>query len=157
VLFRNPHFLEQGRTSSSPAYFQQVTASRHLSLLKQRSHNVEGRLGSLYVPPGGGVSATDPTSAGPDRINACFAIRAFAGVRTVCRQSRGNPWRNAVGKVAAHPANARQTSLTNTSTHLGDETQSKGESAQRSGRNVVEQRKLEHFRNCYRPILFVIP
>jgi hypothetical protein len=50
-----------------------------------------------------------------------------------------DPWRNAAGKVAAHPANARQTSPTNTGTHLGDETQSKGEAAQRSGSNDVYQ------------------
>jgi hypothetical protein len=87
----------------------------------------------------GGVAATDPASASPDRINACFAIRGFASVQTVCRQSRGTPWRNAVGKVATHPANARQTSLTNTSTHLAHEAQSKGESAQLFGRNAVDQ------------------
>jgi hypothetical protein len=65
-------------------------------------------------------------------------FRAFAGVQTVCEQSRGNLWPNAVGKVAAHPANARQTSLTNTSADLAHETQSKGESTQRSGRTVVD-------------------
>lgn len=53
----------------------------------------------------------DPASASPNRINACFAIRAFAGVRTVCRQSRGKHWRNVVGKVAGRPASARQSSL----------------------------------------------
>jgi hypothetical protein len=85
------------------------------------------------------IAATDPASASPNRINACFAIRAFAGVRTVCRQSRENPWRNAFGKVAACPASARQSSLPNTSTHLAHETQSKGEPAQRSGSNGVNQ------------------
>ena len=33
----------------------------------------------------------------------------------MCRQSRGKLWRNAVGKVAARPATARQILLTNRS------------------------------------------
>jgi hypothetical protein len=37
------------------------------------------------------------------------------GVKTVCRQRRGKLWQNAVGKVAARPATARQNSLTNRS------------------------------------------
>jgi hypothetical protein len=55
-----------------------------------------------------GYRFADPALASPNRINACFAIRAFAGVRTVCRQSREKPWRNAFGRVASHPVNARQ-------------------------------------------------
>ena len=67
---------------------------------------------SKTVPTENRAQYTDPASASPDRINACFAIRAFAGVRTVCRQSRGKLSRNEIGKVAARPASARQSSLT---------------------------------------------
>jgi hypothetical protein len=85
------------------------------------------------------IRYADPASASPNRINACFAVRAFAGVRTVCRQSRSKFSRNEVGKVPARLASARRTSLTDTNTHVGDETQPQGEAAQRSGNNDADQ------------------
>ncbi len=84
--------------------------ARHRCVLRLRIIQVSSNLSYLDT---GTVQlwSTDPASASPDRINACFAIRAFAGVRTVCRQSRGKLSRNEIGEVAARPASARQSSL----------------------------------------------
>ena len=89
-----------------------------------------------------GVVATDPASASTGRIDACFAIRAFAGVRTVCRQSRAKLIRNEIGKVAARPASARQSALTRRS--------DRAQISHTKPRNAVQRRTCAAFRKQWR-------
>jgi len=82
---------------------------------------------------------TDPASASTGRIDACLAIRAFACVRTVCRQSQSKLRRNEIGKAVTHPATAPQTSLTNTSIHLAHENAVQRRTCAAFRKHVVDQ------------------
>jgi hypothetical protein len=91
---------------------------------------------------GDGIAATDPASASPNRTIVYFAICAFAGVRTVCRQSRGKLCRkrDREGRRLSClcPTEFAHKAF-RSSAEFAHKTRSKIEPAQRFGSNDVDQ------------------
>ena len=90
------------------------------------------------------VGTADPASACPNRINPCFAIRAFADVRTV--PAKWTETQAECGRKVRRPRLPLSESPPTTPSDRGHiwhtKAQSEGESGQGSGRNAVDRANL---------------